>query len=361
MIVVITGVPGSGKTLWALVWLKAKAEKEGRDVYYSGIADLKLPWMEVDPTRWMDCPPNSLIVIDECQRVFRPRAHGNVVPDYVAALETHRHKGVDIVLITQHPMLIDSNVRRLCGLHFHVVRSWGRQKSTVHEWPTIKENCDKSRDDSVRHEFPYPKEAFGFYKSAEVHTHKARIPYHVWILCAVPFVVGYAGWRVYNHWFPSAKAPLPGAPLAVAAGAPSFTPGGAPRAAPLTRAEYIAGYVPRIYGFPHTAPAYDEVSKVKEAPYPAACVSGASGWCNCWSQQGTKLDTPLDVCRSVAKGGFYVPWVASAERSGAPSIVPVGTVAPSVGQHTAPVVGSLGTSRFGNFSPAETAKSSLGR
>jgi zona occludens toxin len=38
-----TGVPGSGKTLHTLSWVKAKADKEGREVFYSGIADLNLP------------------------------------------------------------------------------------------------------------------------------------------------------------------------------------------------------------------------------------------------------------------------------------------------------------------------------
>lgn len=348
MIVVTTGVPGAGKTLWAIAWVKAKAEKENRPVYYSGIADLKLPWIEHDPTKWMDCPANSIIVIDECQRVFRPRAHGNTVPDFVAALETHRHKGVDLVLITQHPMLIDSNVRRLCGLHFHVVRSWGRQKATVHEWPTIKENCDKSREDSVRHEFSYPKEVFGFYKSAEVHTHKARIPYHVWIIAAVPFVVGFAGWRVYNNWFPKDKPPealLQAGSSSIAPGSSSAAPGSVK-----TKEQFLADFKPRVPGLDYTAPVYDEATKPKFAPYPAACVAG-DDWCKCWSQQGTKLATPESLCRSIATGGFFVAWdTSTGERQDYRQPLPVQ-------QPSASALVSLGTSPYGNLRPPqESAK-----
>src|SRR5690606_3202457 len=126
--------------LYALDWLRQKAAKEGREVYYDGIKDLKLPWIEHPATEWMKLPPNSIMVIDECQRHFRPRANGSVVPPCIAEMETHRHLGIDLVLITQHPMLLDQNIRRLCGLHFHVVRKWGTHAATVHEWPNIKDN-----------------------------------------------------------------------------------------------------------------------------------------------------------------------------------------------------------------------------
>ncbi len=33
-------------------------------------------------------------MIDEAQRVFRPRPAGSKVPDYIQELETHRHKGI---------------------------------------------------------------------------------------------------------------------------------------------------------------------------------------------------------------------------------------------------------------------------
>lgn len=307
MIGLITGLPGNGKTLFALNFIKAKAEKEGRPVFYSGIADLMLPWTEIDGEKWMDCPPNSIIVIDECQRIYRPRSHGSNVPPHVALLETHRHQGVDIYLITQHPMLVDSNVRRLVGLHFHCVRKFGMQASTVHEWSSVKENCDKSRDDSTRHDFIFPKEAYTWYKSAEVHTHKARIPMRVWILLGVPVVVGGLGWFMYQRWqakIHPGDVPAVGAPgvVGVAGAAPA-------RVGPLSRAEFLAQYEPRVKGLPHTAPVYDEVTKPVRAPYPAACLKSATR-CGCYSQQGTRLDVPQQLCEAIAEGGFFMAWDA---------------------------------------------------
>ena len=47
MIIVITGVPGSGKTLFALDYVRTMAKQDDRPVYYSGIAELKLPLAEL--------------------------------------------------------------------------------------------------------------------------------------------------------------------------------------------------------------------------------------------------------------------------------------------------------------------------
>jgi zona occludens toxin len=312
MLVLVTGLPGNGKTLYALSWVKAKAEKENRPVYYSGIADLKLPWTEFDPEKWMDCPPNSIIVIDEAQRVYRPRMHGVTVPAHVSALETHRHKGVDIVLITQHPMLVDTNVRRLAGLHFHLVRKFGMAASTVHEWASVKDNCDKNRSDSTRHDFVYPKGSYDWYKSAEVHTHKARIPARVFVLLALPvFIITSValGWR----WF---KTSIPGAEVVTSASGAASAPGlgaravasGKPAVAVDPVLAYAEQFQARIPGLSYTAPVYDEVTQVKHAPYPAACIA-ALNRCTCYTQQGTKLaDVNASLCAQIVSQGFFVAW-----------------------------------------------------
>lgn len=317
MIGLITGLPGNGKTLWALNFIKAKAEKENRPVYYSGIPDLNLPWTEIEGEKWMDCPPNSIIVIDECQRIYRPRSYGSNVPPHVAQLETHRHNGVDIFLITQHPMLVDTNVRRLVGLHFHVVRKFGLAASTVHEWNSCKENCDKNRDESTRHDFKYPKESFSWYKSAEVHTHKARIPMRVWLLLVVPFVLAAIVWFIWSRFqdkVSDVETPPPGVP----ASGPVHQLGPAPaspgsRSRPLTAAEYVQQHQPRIAGLPHTAPVYDERTRPVHVPYPAACIQSATR-CQCYTQQGTRLDVSSDLCKGIAEGGFFLAWDTSGNR-----------------------------------------------
>jgi len=337
MLILVTGLPGNGKTLYALTWVKAKAEKEGRPVYYSGITDLRLPWTELPQGEdWHKCPANSIVVIDEAQRIFRPRMHGSVVPEHVKLLETHRHLGIDLVIITQHPMLVDSNVRRLVGLHFHLMRKFGTQASTVHEWSSVKESCDKNRDDSVRHEFLFPKANYGLYKSAEVHTHKARLPAKLlWLVIAPLGLVGaaYMSYRyVEDKYFarttPAVPAASPGGP---GGAAPAASPPGRPSrdARPvLTAAEYVEQHQPRVAGLAYTAPVYDAVTVPVVAPYPAACVvmhrfkdGDAADECRCYSQQATRLEVPAALCNDIAARGFFISWEQRLPPAPPPSLV----------------------------------------
>ena len=309
MIYLITGLPGNGKTLYALQWVKAKSEKEGRPVFYAGIKGLTLPWTEIDPLRWFECPANAIVVIDECQRFFGVRGRGQVVPAHAQQLETHRHLGIDLVMITQSPMLLDNHDRSLMATHFHVVRNFGLARATVHEFQACKDNVLKSRTGSIRHEWAYPKAAYAWYQSAEAHTHKARIPMRVWIMVAAPIVAAATGWFVWDRW----HARMQGAPVGSESGpravelAGGNAKSGASRDGPKSATEYAAGFVPRVSGLAYTAPAYDEVTKPLEAPYPAACVAMGAR-CSCYTQQGTKLEVTPELCAGVVAGGFFVAW-----------------------------------------------------
>ena len=207
MITIRTGLPGAGKTLFSVYDYIARPPlgvAPVREVYVSGI-DLvpdMLPYIPLDePTRWMDCPAGSLVIIDESQRFFRNRPPGAPVPDYVAALETHRHLGIDLVLITQDPMLIDKHVRRLAGEHFHAKRTFGLSSMTMYRWQRcVDDPLDfhtKKEAEKVRRK--YPKKIYKCYKSAEIHTVKRKIPFRVWATFAVLLALGPIGWFAYHH------------------------------------------------------------------------------------------------------------------------------------------------------------------
>jgi len=301
MIIVITGVPGSGKTLFALDYVRTMAKDGDRPVYYSGIADLKLPWIEWEATKWDEVPANGIMVIDECQRVFRPRPSGSAVPPYVQALETHRHKGIDLVLITQNPRLLDVNVRALTGKHIHIHRRFGSHTATVMEWPQIKDACATSHGDAFKRSWSYPKDVFKLYKSAEVHTHKLQLPRQVWYLVALVlvFIIGV-------YWVTSRKmdAIKGGSPSTLTAsppaldGQPSQPRGSGPDG-------WVPDFRPRIEGLAYTAPAYDQVTKPTRAPLPVACVASGDR-CQCYTQQGTRLHTTAQLCRDIVSGGFFL-------------------------------------------------------
>ena len=207
MITIRTGLPGAGKTLFTVYDYIARPPlgvAPLRDVYVSGIdlvAD-SVPFIPLDePTRWMDCPSGSLVIIDEAQRFFRNRAPGAPVPDYVAALETHRHLGIDLVLITQDPMLIDKHVRRLAGEHFHAKRTFGLSSVTMYRWQRcVDDPLDfHTKKEAEKARRKYPKKIYKVYKSAEIHTVKRKIPLRVWATLLIFLALGPLGWFVFHH------------------------------------------------------------------------------------------------------------------------------------------------------------------
>jgi len=318
MIYLHTGQPGAGKTLFTLAMVKERAEREQRPVFYHGIEILKpefFPnWHHLDdPAKWMDLPDGAIIVHDECQGLYRPRGNGSQVPEHVSRWETHRHNGWDAYLITQHPMLIDSNIRRLAGEHLHVMRAFGAKMATLHRWQQVKEQCDKSRADSVSVTKAYPSQFFDAYKSATVHTHKARIPPRVYFLVLLPLLLfGLAAW--FYSWY-SARAN--GAPVekAVSATQPGGMAGSAPATRkPKTTVEWIAEQQPRIEGLPHTAPVFDRVTEVVRAPAPVACIASATR-CTCYTDQGTRMSTPDALCRQIVKDGYFMAWDTAPPRA----------------------------------------------
>ncbi|HTD06240.1 zonular occludens toxin domain-containing protein [Undibacterium sp.] len=310
MINLITGLPGNGKTLFALSYIKALAEKDNRPVFYSGINELKLPWELIDAEKWYEVPPNAIVVIDECQRIFRPRTISKDVPKYVEQLETHRHGGVDLFLITQHPMLADASVRRLTGNHRHVRRVFGTERATIHEWGEARDNCDKpaGRKDSVKHNWKFDKAAYGYYKSAEVHTVKRNIPMRFFVLLAVPVLLIAAAVYVYKftkkHTEADALPANAAAQLSPAPAANGNKKSSSYQNAKEDAKQYVYENTPRVDGLPFTAPKYDELTAPTVAPAPVACMSTKSR-CSCYTQQATPISMPDNLCREIVKNGYF--------------------------------------------------------
>ncbi len=214
MIYLITGVPGSGKTLYAVSTLVQKlaaekiVNKEGieqtRRVVVDGIKRRLTNWMaeskEDDKGNftcegdglltWSSwCQPGDVLVIDEIQRYWRPRGMGVKPPVMIKDLETHRHKGVDFVIVTQNPMLIDQNVRRLVGRHCqHIRRILGMQRAIIYDWDGCSVDINRTKTATTSF-FNYPKSAYALYKSSELHT-KQRQKVPPWLIVPVLAIVG---------------------------------------------------------------------------------------------------------------------------------------------------------------------------
>lgn len=320
-VTVVTGLPGNGKTLYTICMVKEWAEKENRQVYYHGIEILDkvaLPWVEfLDPKTWHELPDGAIIVIDEAHKVFPVRPQGSKVPSHVEAIAELRHQGHNLVLITQHPMELDSAIRRRVGRHLHCVRRFGMQACAVFEWSRCVDNCDKTRKDAIQHEWVYNKKAFDWYKSAEIHTIKRKIPKKVFFLALVPVLIGFAIWYVFSIF---TKQREPEQVAAISTGTP-FVSAASEVSSSQSPYKWFEDRIPRVKGLEHTAPVYDTVTQPVRAPYPAACIASAAK-CRCYTQQGTALATTNELCRGIAAGGFFVAWDEGAKKGGDASPVP---------------------------------------
>lgn len=332
-VVLVTGLPGRGKTLLAL-WLVDRISA-GRPVYVAGVRGLKPRdgWEVLeDRTKWHECPAGSVVLIDEGQECFRPAGTGAAVPEHIARMERVRHAGITLVITTQHPMLIHPNVRKLTQVHLHLVRKFGGESADVYRWDMCADVGTRSallsavKSASRTVVWPYPKEVYGWYESAEVHTVQKKLPWQRVFVFAVPLivvgllVVGYqALHRVQQA--PSAVAGQgAGGAVSPAQAPPAVAGGGASRSngGMKTTAQWISEQAPRIAGLPHTAPVYDRVTEPVRAPYPAACVASASR-CVCYTSQATRLPVEPGLCRLMAETGYFVAWDTGegAPRSGA--------------------------------------------
>ena len=131
MIEMLEGVPGSGKSYYAVSERLLKWVRAGRRVYvfvdgfyldrlaiFEGV---ELPVLEQQITLWhsgedvkaglLHVEPGSAVLIDEVQTVFRSKDKTD--PQLLRWLETHRHKGVDLVLMCQQYGQVTLGVNRL--------------------------------------------------------------------------------------------------------------------------------------------------------------------------------------------------------------------------------------------------------
>lgn len=217
MITIITGVPGMGKTASTVADLlqNDNLNLKARPVFVMGVNGLildhsKVPpvseWTEKrpdpdDPTLMLDYfkfPPNSILWIDEAQRVFPARVSGTKVPPHVAALATHRHTALDIWISTQKPMQLDAWCRELAGRHIHLKNTLlGRY---LYEWPEYQDPNNKTNlSEAAKRKFSPPKKVFGLYKSAEAHTTQPRRLHQVYLLLTVVLLaMAFLSYRLYN-------------------------------------------------------------------------------------------------------------------------------------------------------------------
>lgn len=320
MITVFTGIPGAGKTASMVQLLATLVGDRPLFVHFDPTSKtspnqvllsegLKLKHTPILAEDWMSAVPDGgILVIDEVQDVWRPRGSGSKVPPAVAALETHRHRGIDVFLTTQSPSLLDSNVRALVGRHVHI-RDTGIIGRYWYEWPEIsagvvwKTCINKKR-------FKLEKKTFELYKSANLHTTPVRGVPRILIYIALMLLVSgalvYGVMRMMNRYTTSSK-PVPVAPGV--SPATVIQPNSGVRPGQLPPPDEATDFKPRVPGRPWTAPAYDGLRQVVTMP----TISGAIcvGYdCKCYHNNLYIPQVSSSDCYAWAAEPSFNPYVA---------------------------------------------------
>lgn len=149
---------------------------------------------------WQLCPegdaelniPGSLVIYDEAQkqkdnnnyRYFAWKGREKLSErDVISELDEHRHRGYDIVFLTQEPNLLHLHLLGFVKEHYHCSRPMNKQASQVALWRSwqSKPNSDAAtaRAEDV-FEVPFEQRIFKHYKSTEIVTDKKlRVPKYV--------------------------------------------------------------------------------------------------------------------------------------------------------------------------------------
>ena len=308
MITLITGTPGAGKTLYTVACVLPSFKD--RTLYVDGIPDLLIdheqPLGEVDDWKnWL--PAGAVLVVDECQRIWRPRGSGSKVPPGVAAMETHRHTGNDIVLITQHPNLLDPNVRRLVGRHIHIRRLFGWSRAITYEWDSAQ-NPDRIST-AIKRSFRYPKSAFQMYRSAEQHNKRGqRVPLVLVLGVAAVIAVPVAGWYAFSRTKERIAGPVQSEVVTDVTDPALVQKASTVVASAVSRPMRLQEALTLQDDHDHlSAPLYEAVKPPVIAPEVVGCIASRAR-CTCYSQQSTPIWMPPDQCQARAAGLYYDPY-----------------------------------------------------
>ena len=313
MIYLFTGVTGHGKTLGAIQFTAETLNPNNdRQVFYHNIKDLTFDWTQIDdPKTWEQYPDNSIFFFDEAQENFPQRDHRKSVPDYISALEKHRHRGIDFVLVTQHPKFLDVHVRRLVFGHYHLERKFGFNVSTKYQWDKCIDEPEKdyhARQKAQVSPWKYPKKYFGTYKSATLHTAKKKIPKKFyWLIVLVPMVIipiYSLSNSLLSKQSPQSQQQESSSFLTLPQHAQTQ-----PQPQTMSVSNYIDQFQPRIPDMPMTAPFYDEVYKAKTFPRPNCITNESRERCTCYSQQATKMNISHYTCLKIVDNGLFDPTI----------------------------------------------------
>lgn len=282
MILLLSGVPGAGKTLRAISTTLQWMDHDPDRPVFSNVEG----WRRAAPIpdQWMDVPDRSVVVIDEIQQRWRRQNGQASISPEIKALETHRHRAVDFILTCQNPAQLQTEVRVLVERHEHLTRRGNLDAAVVTAWEghcSTFPRKDAQASDAETTIWRYPKAVFSEYQSAVEHNQRRRIPKAAKVgLILAPLAVGGLTWAaIQTHSTISGY----GTDVAVDT---SAVESGPPHTALQTKKGNIGGTNARMQ----------------------TATGGMSigGVCRLWNQHGETISVTWASCNRILSGGFPV-------------------------------------------------------
>ena len=313
----VTGLPGAGKTAFTLNEFlmvtgrpKYATEIKGLDYQKHGIIKLN------HFSDWVNCPDSSLIFVDEVQQFARTRGPRDAIPQFLQDMETHRHRGIDIWCTTQHPKMVDIQLRRLCNEHYHYYRPFMQRKVTLFQWNQVQDDPEDRQSvfKAVKSRVSLPDDVFKQYTSTVDDTYKPTFPKKLLLIPVL--IIGFIAcmWMGFNAIFGDKKTTQQTTQMTkteekgVLDNLPSLVPDlSAPAQAIGSNVKErlsIQDFTPVTPVAPWSAPYYDEIAKPVTMPRFAGCMRSFHKaknkmLCRCVTQQGTTLSVDDTICSSV--------------------------------------------------------------
>lgn len=288
MMYLITGMPGNGKTLYAVSFIRDEVKK-GRTVF-TDIKGITLEGVQPIPDDgdWRKLPDGSIVVYDEAHKRFPAfKGKGRSPLEVVQQMDEHRHRGFDLMFITQWPEKVDQELFTLIGTHEHLSRAFGLQQANKVQFNRGVKNpySASARKGADEIQWPFPKDLYKCYASSSMHTdaHKFKMPKKVIHACISSVFIALGLWGFW--WFFAPKTPdKPETPVSEERSEAETMSGRARQSiSELRIADIDLGATP-----PHLAPI-------------AGCVSGRHG-CRCFTTEGHQIDQTPQQCDEMLAG-----------------------------------------------------------
>lgn len=286
-------------------------ELDEDSISYQDIEHLDLSWKKFeDPTEIHTIPAGAVALVDEVQNIWPPRPSSRAVPDDVKFVTTHRHRGNDLVYISQDFSDTDQIIRRRLQQYVHYEFAGGdwlyRYSHNKGFDPKNKADLATAEEKKVKRDNKY----YGVYLSSVKHTQKPKMDpkLKAGLTMLITAVLGISAIAYYLTNFVFAQV----APNESLATEPSqnTTQNQASTSTLEVKTPnevYLSRFSPRLESLPFSAPLYDGLT-TDGNQYPELTCVIVNNDCSCYTQQATAYAIDLQVCINMARFGYFDPF-----------------------------------------------------